>query len=363
MSKKLYTNTARKISLPKSIMPESKSFISKVFNFLSSNWKKVTLVALILVGILFFVFRNNSKTVKTTEIKRGDLKEELILSGEIDATNYAKLSFETSGKITYVGVKEGEKVNKGRLISKLDSTVLNSNYQIALSNLRLYEATVENVHDQVKGNDDDESYAQKDQRTTAEANKDKAYEAVIVAKRNLDGASLYAPFNGIVTYLAHPFSGVYTSVGAVEAEIIDPATIYFDVLADQTEVTKLSVGQKVEIVLDSFEDETFEGKVSNISFVPKVGESGSVYSVRVDFANTDLVNSKFKISMTGDSKFVVSEKKNVLFVPNNYVKQDKDGRFVKITPKGEKKYIETGIESEEYTEIIGNITEGQVVYD
>ncbi|MFZ3301844.1 MAG: efflux RND transporter periplasmic adaptor subunit [Microgenomates group bacterium] len=358
MSKKIYNNTARKISLPK-----SENIMSKLFKFLSTNWKKVVVLTLVLIGILLFVFRNNNKTVKSTEVKRGDLKEELILSGEVDATNYAKLAYETSGKINYVGVKEGEKVNKGKLISKLDSTVLNSNYQIAMSNLRIYDATAQNILDQVKDNSNDETFAQKDTRTTAEANKDKAYEAVIVAKRNLDGASLYAPFNGIVTYLAHPFIGVYTSLGAVEAEIIDPSTIYFDVLADQTEVTRLSVGQKVEIVLDPFEEKTFEGKVSNISFVPKIGESGSVYSVKVDFVNVDLLTSQFKISMTGDSKFVVSEKKSVLFVPNNYVKQDKDGRFVKITAKGEKLYIETGIESEEYTEIIGKLTEGLTVYD
>lgn len=332
-------------------------------NFFVAKRKLILIALIILVGILFFVFRNNNKEIKTSEVKKGDLQEELILSGEITATNYAKLTFETSGKINYVGVKEGEKVNKGKLISKLDSTVLNSNYQIAMSNLRISNATAQNILDQVRDNSNDETFAQKDTRTTAEANKDKAYEAVIVAKRNLDGASLYAPFNGIITYLAHPFVGVYTSLAAVEAEIIDPNTMYFDVLADQTEVTRLSVGQKVEIVLDSFEDKTFEGKVSNISFVPKIGESGSVYSVKVDFVNVDLINSKFKMSMTGDSKFVVSEKKDILFVPNNFVKQDKEGRFIKITAKGEKKYIETGIESEDNTEVTGDIKEGLVVYD
>lgn len=331
--------------------------------FLTKHGKKIAIVVVLLAGILFFVLRNNTKEIKTSEIKKGDLQEELILSGEVDAVNYAKLSFETSGKIVYVGAHEGEKVNKGKLISKLDSTVLNSNYQMAMSNLRIYDATAQNVLDQVKDNSSDETFAQKDLRTSAEANKDKAYEAVIVAKRNLDGASLYAPFNGIITYLAHPFVGVYTGLGSVEAEIIDPSTMYFDVLADQTEVTKLSVGQKVEIVLDPFEDKSFDGKISNVSFVPKIGESGSVYSIKISFVNVDLLTSQFKMSMTGDAKFVVSEKKDILFVPNNFVKQDKDGRFVKISAKGEKVYIETGIESEEYTEIIGNINEGLTVYD
>lgn len=332
-------------------------------DFFVKNWKKIVAVLVIIAIALFFIFRGKGTAVKTTTVQKSDLQEEMVLSGEVAATNYARLTFETPGKIVYVGVKEGDKVLKGKLISKLDTTVLNSSYQIALSNLRLYEATVANVHDQVKDHTGDETFAQKDARTTAEVNKDKAYESVTAAKRNLDGASLYAPFNGIITSLAHPFSGVYSSAGTVEAEIIDPSTMYFSVLADQTEVTKLAVGQKASIVLDSFDDKKFEGTIQNISFTPKQGETGSVYSVKVSFSGVDLVNSLFKIAMTGDSKFVVSEKKGVLNIPSNFVKQDKIGKFVKTDAKGTKLYIETGIESEENTEIIGNISEGAVIYD
>jgi len=326
--------------------------------------KKILLVIIVIVGIIsFFFFRNKNKDIKTVEIQKGNLKEEMILSGQINALNYAKLSYETSGKIIYVGVKKGDKVNKGKLISKLDTTVLNSSYQIALSNLRQYDATVENVHDQVKNHANDETYAQKDLRTTAEVNKDKAYEAVLQAKRNLDGASIYSPFNGIVTYLNHPFTGVYTSIGSIEAEIIDPTTIYFDVLADQIEVVELKIGQKVIITLDSFEEKEFEGIVNYISFVPKIGESGSVYAIQVAFQNVNLSESNFRIAMTGDAKFVISEKNNVLYVPTNFVKQDKTGIFLKTDNKKSKIFIETGVESEDNIEVIGDIKEGQLIYD
>lgn len=326
--------------------------------------KKILIVVIVVIGVVsFFFFKNKNKDIKAVNIQKGNLKEEMILSGQINALNYAKLSFETSGKIVFVGTTEGDKINRGKLISKLDTTVLNSSYQIALSNLRAYEATAANIHDQVKGHDSDESYAQKDLRTTAEVNKDKAYEAVLQAKRNLDGASLYAPFNGIVTYLNHPFTGVYTSVGSIEAQIIDPTTIYFDVLADQTEVTKLKVGQKVIVNLDSFDEKEFEGVVSYISFVPKAGESGSVYGIQVAFQNVNLSESNFRIAMTGDAKFVVSEKDNILYLPSNFIKQDKDGSYVKSDKKGNKIYIETGIESEDSIEIIGDIKEGQLIYD
>ena len=317
---------------------------------------------IIAIIITFLISKKNNFSLKTATIQKGNISEELILSGDISASNYAKLAYETSGKVSYIGVKEGETVKKGKLLSKLDTTVLNSSYQIALSNLRIYDATAQNILDQVKNHSSDETYSQKDSRTTAEANKDKAYEAVISAKRNLDGASIYAPFNGIVTFVAHPFSGVFVSFGATEIEIIDPTTMYFSVLADQTEVTKLINGQKVQIVLDSFEDKTYEGKVYNISFVPKIGESGSVYSVKVLFSGVNLLDSKFKIAMTGDAKFVTSEKENAFYVPSNFVKQDKNGNFVKLNQK-DKLYIKIGIESSDFTEIVGDIEEGLVVYD
>lgn len=332
-------------------------------NLLAKKWKLILFLVIILTGSLFFYFKNKNTVVKTSTVQKGNLKEELVLSGEVLATNYAKLSFETSGKIVYVGVKEGDKISKGKLISKLDTTILNSSYQTTMSNLRIYDATAQNILDQVKDNSNDESFAQKDLRTTAEANKDKAYEAVIIAKKNLDGGSLYAPFNGIVTYLSHPFTGVYANMGAVEAEIIDPSTMYFNVLADQTEVLKLSKGQKVEIVLDSFDEKSYSGIVENISFTPKLGESGSVYSVKVLFSGMDLLASQFKISMTGDAKFITSEKDNVLYIQNNYIKQDKTGKYLKTDKNKAKIYVETGIESADFTEIIGEVKEGLVVYD
>ena len=329
---------------------------------IKKKWKLLSVLLIIAIIITFLISKKNNFSLKTATIQKGNISEELILSGDISASNYAKLAYETSGKVSYIGVKEGETVKKGKLLSKLDTTVLNSSYQIALSNLRIYDATAQNILDQVKNHSSDETYSQKDSRTTAEANKDKAYEAVISAKRNLDGASIYAPFNGIVTFVAHPFSGVFVSFGATEIEIIDPTTMYFSVLADQTEVTKLINGQKVQIVLDSFEDKTYEGKVYNISFVPKIGESGSVYSVKVLFSGVNLLDSKFKIAMTGDAKFVTSEKENAFYVPSNFVKQDKNGNFVKLNQK-DKLYIKIGIESSDFTEIVGDIEEGLVVYD
>jgi len=335
----------------------------KIVPFLSKKWKLIVpLVFLIIGGIFFVSFYKKDKNLKTAVVQKGKIAQELILSGTVAAKNYAQLTFETSGKIVYVGVSEGEKVKKGRLLSKLDTVILNSEYQRALSDLRYYEANVEYVHDQVKGNDDDETFAQKDTRTYSEVNKDKAYENVIKAKRNLDGASLYAPFDGIITYVANPFAGVNIIATTPQIEIIDPSTIYLEVLADQTEIVDIYSGQKVKIVLDAFESEEFEGTVETVSFTPVSDESSS-YPVKIKFEGIDLLTSQFKIGMTGDVKFIIEEKDNVLYIDSSFVNSDKNGKYVKTNEKNGKVYIEIGLESEDYTEIEGDISEGQTLYD
>lgn len=332
--------------------------------FVKKHWKKLLILGVVALAIVLFVrSKTAQKEIKTETIKKGTVREELILTGEIDATYYAKLAFETGGKIVYVGVKEGDKAVRGKLLAKLDTTILNSSYQQALASLRTEEATVANIRDQVKNHSTDETYAQKDTRTTAEAAKDSAYESVIQAKRSLDGASIFAPFNGIVTFVANPFSGVNVLATQTQIEIIDPSSMFFEVQADQTEVTGIFPGQTVEIVLDAFDDKTFKGIVEMVGFAPLGGDAGSSYTVKVKFDGVDLESSRFKIGMSGDAKFVTNEKSNAFYVPSDFVNTDKDGKFVKVSPKGEKKYVEVGLEGEEFTEIIGDFEEGDAVYD
>jgi len=60
--------------------------------------------------------------VVTPEIKT--IKSELILAGSVSADEIASLRFQNSGKLAWVGVKEGDKVKKGQAIASLDKEQL-----------------------------------------------------------------------------------------------------------------------------------------------------------------------------------------------------------------------------------------------
>src|SRR3989344_5807043 len=116
--------------------------------------RKRLLVALASVVVIFFVARGfigRRDQPETTRVERGDVTEELVLSGEITAEEYTRLAFGTSGKISWVGVHEGDKVRKGQGLAKLDTTNLNSDYQRALHDLNSAEASLAVVYDEVKG--------------------------------------------------------------------------------------------------------------------------------------------------------------------------------------------------------------------
>jgi len=328
--------------------------------------RRRVVVLVILVGAFLawrFLINKQNGDLKEATVERGVVQEDLVLTGEIKATEHANLGFETSGKLVYIGVTEGQEVKKGTLLGKLDTTTLNSAYQQAQANLRKYEATVENVHDQVKDHDSDETYAQKDTRTTAEATKDYYYEAVIAAERNLKGASLYAPFAGIVTKVTNPYVGAFTIYTEKQFELLNPETIFFSVTADQTEVVNLHVSQKVKIVLDSLSDKEFTGVIDQIGLTPMAGEVGTVYEVKVKFDDINLGGFTYGIGMTGDASFTLSEAQDVLYVPTGFVKSENSDKYVLVDEGKKKVYVEIGIEGEERVEVKGDLTEGQTVYD
>ena len=327
--------------------------------------KRKLAIALAVVFLLVFIFARNGGRNGTisAKVERGTVNEELVLTGSVSAEKYAKLSFPTSGKISWVGVVEGQKVVKWQAVASLDKTVLNASYMQALNNYRSYQAAADSTLDSLKDHDSDESFAQKATRTAVEVARDNAFDAVTAAKYNLDNATILTPFSGVITSLPFPFPGVNVSFADTIAEIVDPSTIYFDVNADQSEVTDIKEGQDVLVILDSYQDKKIKGKVTFVSFTPKAGEAGAVYEVKVVFDKGALESFLPRIGMTGDAKFILSQKENVLYAPSNFINTDSEGKYVNLGKPGNKARVETGTEGEDLTEIISGVNEGDILYD
>jgi RND family efflux transporter MFP subunit len=340
--------------------------LNKLKNFKSKlgKWFWVIVVVLVLgIGGYFIFGRKSQVESVTVSVQKGEVKEELILTGSVKADKYATLAFPTGGKIAAVYVKEGQWVKKGQALTSLDKITLNAVYEQALNNYRNYQAAAENALDSVKGHSGDETFTQKATRTAAEVARDNAYDAVKAAEYNLRNATIFAPFEGLIASLPFSSPGVNVNITDTQVEILDPASIYFEVDADQSEVVSIKKDQTVTVVLDSYRDKEFSGTVSFVGYTPEPGVAGTIYKVKVEFIGNDIKEVLPRIGMTGDAKFILSQKEDVLYVAPKFVHSDKDGRYVNLGGKGKKARVTVGIEGEERVEITNGVKEGDILYD
>lgn len=312
-----------------------------------------------MIGGFFFLRSRNKAEVVSTTVQRSTVREELVLSGSIKADNHTILSFPTPGKLSWVGVSQGDQVYKGQALMSLDKTLLSVSLSQAMNNYRSAQATANFALDSVQGHQTDENFSQIAARTQAEVARDNAYDAVRAARYNLANATLFTPFSGTVAHLSYTHTGIHIPAQGV-IEIVDPSTIYFQVEADQGDVTSLSSGQEVNIILDSREKE-LKGRVVFIALTPQTGQSETTYQVKISL--NSIPDSGVRVGMTGDAKFILSQKQDVLSVPLRYINTDRDGTFVYLGKPGNKVYVDIGVEGEDLVEITSGVNQGDIVYD
>src|SRR3989344_5470702 len=104
--------------------------------------KKKIIVGILILGIggaIYYFGRSEEIPEQTETVRRGDVVEMVSVTGELVPTEYANLSFQSTGVIDAVFVKEGEMVTVGKKIASLDRSVLWSQ----LKEARLAAAIVE----------------------------------------------------------------------------------------------------------------------------------------------------------------------------------------------------------------------------
>ncbi len=116
--------------------------IEKILIFFK-NRKILFLILIILFGSYFGytrIFKKEENKFLVDFIKRGDLEIKVSGTGKIEPIEEFNLKAKVSGEIVYLGVKEGDYVNKGTLIAKIDSKNIEKaieDQEISIKNLKL----------------------------------------------------------------------------------------------------------------------------------------------------------------------------------------------------------------------------------
>ena len=356
--------------MDKKLLKKIKKNISKArrftLSFIKKHLSKKRVFAALGIFLLFIILRaifvQKPLSVQTSEAKYGNLTESISSSGSINNDQIATLTFPTAGKVSWVGVKVGDKVAKWQGIASLDKTTLDVAYQQSLSNLRAAQANLDQVYDSVKGHDVGESFAFKNTRTQAEVAKDNAYDAYRAALYNIQNATIVAPFSGVVVKADPAFAGVNVNPATSSFVIVNPDTFYFEAQVNEVDVTKISEGQKVTLRLDAYPNREIDSTVDIISLTNvTTSTGGNAYQVKMGITPDE--NIILRQGMNGDAEFLLSTVDNVLLVPSTAIVEDGDKNYVFIVKNGRAKKTEVtlGASSVDFTQVTSGVSEGTTV--
>ncbi len=323
----------------------------------------------IFIGIR--VTRKEEVPVQTAKVERKEvLKAKVSASGEIRAKEFVDLQSEIAGLITELPVHEGDKVQKGDVLLRIDPIqteaetqssraqhegavadargqefqIMNAEADLAVKSakaqLEVARAKVAQMETQIQVSKN--NIQQMKSSYAAAASRVRSMAANLTrASDQLKKTTLYSPLTGVITQLLvekgeRAVPGIMSNPQATLMTIADLSVIQAELKVDETDVVNLALGNKAQIKVDALPDMVFEGEVTEIGNSPiKTAATGQQQQEAKDFKVIVTLTSPSRklrpgMSCTGD--MITETKQNVLVVPIQAltireVPVDKDGRY------------------------------------
>lgn len=369
---------------------------------------KVILIAVVALGAWFglrpIIVGNNQSQIQyqTAQAEKGTLITSITGTGTISAGNGANITSSATGVVKEVNVQNGDYVHQGDPIATLaldqaslqKQTAAWANYLAAQNALNaakskmdslqaaLFEANQTFTKDAGTVNptpDDPQYIIQRAKWLQAEADYTQQGNVIRQAEIALSSAWLsYAQTSAIITA---PMSGTVASLtlspgvsiaGSSSTSTSNSSSQTFgSIVLDQSlpqatinlseiDITKVNLGQKVNMKLDAFPNKTFTGRVSAINTTGTTSSGVTSYPVTIAFdTNVDKMYPNMAVSAT----IITNIKNDVLLVPSSAVQTTNGQSTVQVMRNGQPTDVdvEVGDSNDTQTQIISGLKEGDTV--
>ncbi|HET8714410.1 MAG TPA: efflux RND transporter periplasmic adaptor subunit [Holophagaceae bacterium] len=362
----------------------------------------------VLLAVVFGRSGDDSARFSWDTVSRGDIREVISASGEIQAKTRINIGTTLAGEIKAIPVKDGQDVKKGDVLVVLDRVRIGqavAQARAALRGARQEEARLKAARDtaestwrrqdalHAQGLISEEAWRQaRLARESAELSWQGAQAQVAQAaaglgqaQDSLDKGELRAPIDGKVTSLKAEMGemaipGQSNLPGATLMIISDMHEIMAEVKVNESEVVRLHPGQAAQVAVDSLPGRIFNGTVYEVATGSEggLGQDANMYLVKVavDMKGQDV--ALLRPGMSARAVILSREVKGALRVPLEAVLEKdlspeeaaKRGlllaptRNVVMVVKGgraEEREVQLGIASTEAFEVKGGLSEGDKV--
>lgn len=222
-----------------------------------------------------------------------------------------------------------QKLLQSNSVSKLESENAKLTYQTSLTNY----LNAEQNYRLLKQQTEQQLIMQRSQRdVSAVSNDNNELKAVV-------GGKVYKRLREV---------GDYVRRGDVIAVIGDADLIYAKLSVDETNISKIKVGQEVILQLNTVKDKNYNGRITEI--YPSFDEQSQSFFCKAIF------NDKLDFRIAGtqlQANIITATKKNALVIPKVFLSY---GNMVRTKDKGEVS-VKTGFISGDWVEILEGIDE------
>lgn len=224
--------------------------------------------------------------------------------GSVVAVQGVMASSEVSGIVTEIAFESGFEVEVGQILVRLDSSIEEAQLAAAEAELELAELSLQRAREL------------RESRSASQADLDAALARQKGAEaqvRNIEAAmakkTIRAPFSGRLG-IRQVNLGQYLGSGAPIVSVQSFEPIYVDFWMPQQNLSRLSVGQVVEVIADTAPDMVQTGAITTIS--PEVDATTRNVRCRATFPNAEEV---LRAGMFVEAEIILPDELEVLSIP------------------------------------------------
>lgn len=356
--------------------------------------------------------------VRTALVEKGEVNSFLKVTGVVEANETVRVTSEIMGQAKEVKVQDGEEVNKGDIlivlgdeqlkiqvaqaqatldsiqasydkiklgarpqeIKQAESVVLQAkinrdsaeeNY-LRMKKLSSEKAISEQQYEQAKNQYEiadvqyqsaQESYelviegATEEDIKSVEAQVRQAKAALDMSKYQLKNTQITAPVSGKVTSIAVS-SGERISPSMPLLSIIDVSRIFVKVGISEKDISKIKEGQKVNLEIDAFPEEKFQGEV--ISKGVAVDQTSKTLEVKIEILQPEV---DIPVGVFARGNILIKTNQDALIISSSALVRKKDGIYVYVIEEGiaRQKEVVLGIIQDKRIEILEGLSEEEEV--
>ena len=281
-----------------------------------------------------------------------DLVDMATAVGSLRANETVMLRAEVSGRIAHLAFKDGETVDKGHILLKLDASLQEAEVAQAKAELALGQTNFERSKDLAQ-----RRFVSDSALDQAGANLRVLEAKFQLAKARLDRTIIRAPFTGQLG-LRNISLGDYVKEGMDLVLLEDVSSLKVDLRLPERYIGKLKKGQSIQLLIDAFPDKTFSAQVEATDV--QVDGNGRFVLVRGGMPNPGGI---LRSGMFARASLVLAERKSAVMVREEAITPIGQELFVwrVLDGKASRVKIQTGLRQDGLVELSGEIRAGEQV--